>query len=341
MAKSASSKKSQLALVGGETLLGKELADVLAARFSSTLVSFSASGEGNFGESDGEAVYLEPLSAATIAGALAVLIAGSAEGAEKAYELGKAAGGKLALIDCSGHLESRPETRIVAPLFAPSFLPETWLFEIAHPAASALALVLQRISRYRPLRQAIVSIFEPASELGKGAVSELHKQTTSLLAFKPIEKPIFDTQLTFNLLAQFGSEGKASLAAVEQRIERHLATLLAGADTATAIPMPSLRLIAAPVFHGYTISLWAEFEREISAQELAEALASAQIEIRGPNEEAPEPVTAAGQSGLIAGDIRRDRNNPRAAWLWIVGDNLRLTADAAADLVNSLEARQS
>jgi len=44
-----------------------------------------------------------------------------------------------------------------------------------------------------------------------------------------------------------------------------------------------------------------------------------------------------GQSGLIAGDIRIDGNNPRAAWLWVVGDNVRLMADAAADLLSDLQ----
>ena len=45
----------------------------------------------------------------------------------------------------------------------------------------------------------------------------------------------------------------------------------------------------------------------------------------------------AGQSGLIAGDIRLDRNNPRAAWVWLVCDNLRAVADSAVALVKSLK----
>ena len=73
-----------------------------------------------------------------------------------------------------------------------------------------------------------------------------------------------------------------------------------------------------------------------AATELGESLASAQIEVRGEKDVAPDNVGAASESGLIAGDIRVDRNNGRAAWLWLVGDNLRLTADGAADLVSAL-----
>jgi aspartate-semialdehyde dehydrogenase len=128
------------------------------------------------------------------------------------------------------------------------------------------------------------------------------------------------------------------LSAIEQRIERDLATVLANQQGIGPLPMPSLRVVAAPVFHGYSLSIWVEFETNVNSQELGEALASAQIEVRDANQEAPDNVGVAGQSGLVAGDIRVDRNNSRAAWLWIVADNLRLTADAAAELIAKLEA---
>ncbi len=245
------------------------------------------------------------------------------------------------VIDCTGILDQQTEARIVAPLVDEPGSSESWLLVLAHPAASALVLALKRLARRAQIRHTIVHIFEPASERGKRGVSELHQQTTSLLSFKPLDTHIFDAQLSFNLLSRYGEDAQAKLAAVEQRIERHVATLLSRDGASGRIPMPSLRLVQAPVFHGYSISLWVEFETNVDATHLGGALASAQIEVRGPNEEPPHSVGAAGQSGLIAGDIRIDRNNPRAAWLWIVGDNLRLTADAAADVVGALGKAES
>ena len=330
----------KLAVVGGDTLLGRELQEVLESRSTGVAITaYASSGEGNFGEDEGEAVYLEPLEARSVRGTLAILLAGSPEGANKAYGLAKDASGHPVLIDCTGDLEHRPEARIEAPLLEEPDVKASWLLVVAHPAASALALVLKRLARYRPIRQTIANIFEPASERGKRGVSELHQQTASLLSFKALDKHVFDAQLSFNLLCQYGEEAPGKLSSVEQRIERHVATLLSRKQNHVAVPMPSLRLIQAPVFHGYSISLWVEFEADIQAGQIGEALASAQIEVRGQNEEAPNSVGAASQSGLMAGDIRIDRNNGRAAWLWIVGDNLRLTADAAADLVNALTAR--
>ncbi len=214
---------------------------------------------------------------------------------------------------------------------------------MAHPAASALAVILKRLNSYRRIGRAVVNVFEPASERGKRGISELHQQTTSLLAFKPLEKQVFDTQASFNLLSRYGEEAPVQLSTVEQRIERHLSLLLKHGVGNAVAPLPSLRLIQAPVFHGYSISLWVEFESEaaksFNVRELEEALASAQIEVRSAGEEPPTGVGVASQSGVIAGDIRVDRNNLHAVWLWAVLDNLRVTADAAADIIRSLESR--
>lgn len=329
---------AEISLIGAETLMGRELGEVLDQhRPDITVKTFAASAEGNFGEKDGEPVYLEPLSAASIESDLALLFAGTAAGAEKTYELAKGAGKKTAVIDCTGLLESRPEARITAPLLQDSNQPESWLLVIAHPAATAIAMVLDRLSRYRKLRSAVINILEPASERGKGGISELHNQTTNLLAFKTLPKEVFDAQLSFNLLPQYGADAALQLSTAEHRIERDVATLLSRLPNRAGIPMPSIRLVQAPVFHGYSLSVWIEFETDVNREDLGESLATAQIEVRAPDQEAPTNVGAAAQSGLAAGDIRVDRNNPRAAWIWIAMDNLRVTAEAAAELLRAIE----
>lgn len=328
-------EKIKLAVVGGETLLGRDIQEVLKDRgFGDSVTSYAATGEGNFGEEEGEAVYVEPLKEGSIRNDRAILMAGTPEGGLKAYELAKKGGGKPILIDCTGNLENQPEARIVAPLLGEPEVRGSWLLVMAHPAASALALILTRLARRKRIVRAVAEVFEPASERGKNGITELHQQTTSLLAFKPQEKKVFDAQLAFNLLAQYGEDAPEKLSAAEQRIERHLATLLSGEESAA--PMPSIRLIQAPVFHGYSMSLWVEFESAATAEELGEALASAQIEIRGAKDEPPNGVGAASQSGLAVGDIRIDRNHARAAWFWAVGDNLRLIADGAVELVRGM-----
>jgi aspartate-semialdehyde dehydrogenase len=100
--------------------------------------------------------------------------------------------------------------------------------------------------------------------------------------------------------------------------------------------MPSIRLIQAPVFHGYSFSIWAEFRRNPGAQALAESLASAQVDVRGEEDEAPTNVGAANQSGITVGAIEADRNHPQACWFWMVADNLRIAAEEAVAVAREI-----
>ena len=199
---------------------------------------------------------------------------------------------------------------------------------VAHPASIALALILSRLHMVFPVRRAVVQIFEPASERGSAGIDELQKQTVSLLSFQQIPKDVFAAQLGFNMLAKLGEEAKVQLHDVEDRIDRHLATLLERADT--GVPMPSIRLTQAPVFHGYSLSFWIEFEDAPDVMSLEEVLSGDWIDVRSAELEPPDNAGIAGQSGISVGAITPDRNDGNAVWLWLAADNLRLTAETAA-----------
>ena len=96
----------QIALLGGETLLGGELKEVFEAQLKGSFVNaYAATGEGSFSESEGEAVYLDPFDLKAVGSADAIVTAGAAGGSLKAYSLAKTLGGKIPIIDCAGHLE--------------------------------------------------------------------------------------------------------------------------------------------------------------------------------------------------------------------------------------------
>ena len=174
-------------------------------------------------------------------------------------------------------------------------------------------------------------MFEPASERGRRGLDELQQQTVAVLSFKKFKTDVFDAQLGFNLLARYGEEAMEPLDGIEQRLERHLASLLAAYPST---PMPSLRLIQAPVFHGHSFSVWVEFEENPGAEALERALAKTGIDVRA--DDPPSAVGIAGQSGLSAGAIAVDQNHPRACWLWLVADNLHLTAENALAVAREL-----
>jgi len=146
----------------------------------------------------------------------------------------------------------------------------------------------------------------------------------AVLSFHKLKTDVFDAQLAFNLLARYGEEALEPLDLVEGRLERHLASLLSAHP---GIPMPSLRLIQAPVFHGHSFSVWVEFEENPGTETLSRSLSEAGIDVRP--DDPPSNAGIAGVSGLSVGAIAQDPNQARAYWLWMVADNLRLAAENA------------
>jgi aspartate-semialdehyde dehydrogenase len=202
----------------------------------------------------------------------------------------------------------------------------------AHPAALALALVLERMQQASPVRTAFATLLQPASELGRAAMDELHQQTVSLLSFQGLPRVIYDAQAAYNMLAGVGEAAKISLNAVEARVRRHYAALSAG-----RWPALFLQVIHAPVFHGHTFSIAIELERPVELAALEEALSGDHVDLVLEDTDSPSNLAATGQNDVLV----RLRPEPELAhgarnsslvsrlWLWAASDNLRLQAQNA------------
>ena len=330
-------KTGTVAIVGGESLIGRELRELIneqkIAR-SVKLIGVDAD-TAKLTSEGGEAAVITPLDETNLRDAQVTFLAGSPDSSRKAMDLTRKARPRSAIIDLTYATEEDPSARLRAPVAEPPGYapPPGTLHVIAHPAAIALSLFLSRLAGTPKLLNVIAHIFEPASERGQQGLDELQKQTVSLLSFRTLPTDVFDTQLSFAMLSRYGSEAPEALGSIEQRIERHLATLLAGLR---GVPMPSIRLIQAPVFHGHSISVHAEFEEPPDTEAIATALASPEVDVRGVDVEPPTNVGIAGQGGIAVGSIARDRNNPRGLWFWIVADNFRLMAENATAVAASL-----
>lgn len=334
---------STIALIGADTLLGREIRDIVAtsnADIDLRLVADIEEVAGALTRVGDEPAVVGGLTAESLDGARAIFLAGSAEASRKALELAADEPGTI-IIDLTGAAEDRPEARLRAPLVESTEDGDEGEYDsavqvIAHPAAIALALFLRRLHLIEPVRSSVIQIFAPASEYGTEGVEELQGQTVSLLSFKKLPHAVFDTQLSFSMLAKYGEEAKVPLEETELRIERHLASLLALPGDGEGAPMPSLRLIQAPVFHGYSFGAWVEFESDPSMETLESGLVTGSIEVRGGDFAAPTNVGQAGQGGIAVGAISPDRNRPEACWFWLAADNLRLTAENGVAVARQL-----
>lgn len=327
-----------IALVGAESLLGRELRDLLTTTNLGAdlrLVSEEAEPEkglsGKLTAIGDEPSFVAAFNTNSLGDASAIVLAGAAETAQRVAGLNL----NVPIIDVAGNLEDRPSARLRAPLLEPHdfrVAPDA-IQVIAHPAAVAIALVLTRIHQVFPFRKSLVHVFEPASERGTAGIEELQQQTVSLLSFKPLPKKVFDTQVAYTMLPAFGEDAPVSLADIEARIDRHLATLL---SLSGHVPVPSVRLIQAPLFHGYSFSLWIEFETNPGVAAIQQVLNEAPIEVRDADLDPPNNVGVVGQSGVAVGAISVDRNDPQAVWLWMAADNLHLAAECVADVLREV-----
>lgn len=331
--------KPLIAIVGGESLLGKEVRELLDAGNLAATVRLIAADEAAessiLTRGPDEPLVMSSLQAADLDTARIAILAGSSESSKQAYQQIRAAAAAPTVIDLNGALEDQPETRLRAPLVEPSgqAAASGAIQAIAHPAAIAIALFLRELRKAGAIRRSVVQIFEPASERGQAGIDELQKQTVGLLSFKPLAKDVFDAQISFNMLPEYGSDSAHSLADIEAKIDRHLASLLAGA---ASVPMPSLRLTQAPVFHGYSISAWVEFDKSPGTKAILDALESSDIDVRRADHEPPTNAGIAGQNGISVGGILEDRNAPNACWFWVVADNLRIVAENALEVAREL-----
>ena len=278
----------------------------------------------------GEPAVMSALLKGELTGAQVIVLAGSVESSKKALELTADIKPKPVMVDATGMLDENPLARLRAPQVEAVPAEQSSLQVIAHPAAIAQSIFFNRLSTLGPTRRCVVHIFEPASERGQAGLDELHQQTAGLLSFQKLKKDVYDTQVSFGMLPQYGEDAPRALADIELTIDRHLASLIS--KSGSGIPMPSLRLIQAPVFHGYSFSVWVEFEKNPGTAAAAKALAAEKVEVRTEGQEPATNVGVAGQSGITVGSISIDRNEPRACWFWVVADNLRIAAENAVEV---------
>lgn len=315
-------------IVAGDTLLGKEVREVAEElRLPVRIEAASAGGEDRvLTAENGEVGVMEPLTAEMLAGAEAVLLAGDAASQRHALTLLAGLGSSPVVVDLSGASEDLPNARLRAPLLdGTEAFEKGMVWVVPHAAALVLARCLAALHASSAVRSAVAVVLEPASAEGNRGVTELQQQTISLLSFQSMPKEVYGAQVSFNLLPRFGDEAKASLLRSGEQMERHLVSLLGPRN----VPVPSVRVVHAPVFHGYSAQLWVDFESRADVQQVEDVLRAAGFDVRNASVEPPSNLSVAGQSGIAVGEVAVDRNRPTAVWMWLAADNLRTLADNA------------
>jgi aspartate-semialdehyde dehydrogenase len=202
---------------------------------------------------------------------------------------------------------------------------------VAHSAATVLATLALRIEKIAKIQRMVATVFEPASENGQKAMDELHEQTVNLLSFQELPKNLFDIQVAFNMVGNYGPQSNFSLERVAERIRKHYRHIAPGA------PEPALQVLQAPVFHGHGFSIYLQMETTVATADLSQALAGEHVAVSSGPEDAPTNVSAAGQQEILV-SLASDPNHKHGIWLWATSDNLRISALAAVECAETMSA---
>ncbi len=320
----------RIVVVGATSLLGREIVEELAGSTLSTATTVLLDNEqesGKLEEIAGEVAVLQAVEAGSFEGA-DVAIFTTRTDAEQYLETARGMG--AAVVDATGTLQGAPvrapQLESSAAAFGNGGLDlETNAVTAAHPVTVMLAAVLQRAGRLAPVQTCFATVLQPASENGAASLDEMHRQTVSLLSFQPVPREQFDAQAAFNLLSRFGEDAKAEIRRGRTAVETQLRSVLG-----YAVALPLTQWVQAPVFHGFAVSLFLQFEHEVDAAKLEEALDGNLIEIVAQDEESASNVSVAGQ-----GRVQVEMGDPagpavrREFSLWMVADNLKLAAQTA------------
>jgi aspartate-semialdehyde dehydrogenase len=332
-------KTFRVAIVGAGTLKGKELAEVLPEipmPIADTKLLDDDDSLGQLEAVGGEVTFVQSVSRDNFDNIDFAFFASNAQFTRRNWTLARDAGASV--VDLSYALESEKNAKIRAPWIERE-LGQTPVPELqpgpvvaAHPAAVMLALLLIRAQRVAPVRIAVATVFEPASEYGRAGMDELHEQTVNLLSLKEMPKQVFDIQVAFNLITGLGEESTAlPLESTERRMLEHYRQIVSG-----NVPAPSLTLVQAPVFHGYAVSLYIELEKAPSV-DFAQAIGGDHVVLSESPEDFPNNVSAAGQNDVLV-SVRPDLQSPSAFRIWAAADNLRLHALTALECAQRLSA---
>ena len=337
-----------VAVVGATGQVGNVMRELLDQRnFPLTKIRFLASARsaGKTLPWRGQEIVIEDAATADLSGIdIAIFSAGGATSKALAPKFAEAG---AIVIDNSSAWRMNPDVPLVVSEVNPEAIKEAKIGIIANPNCTTMAAmpVLKPLHEKAGLKRLVVSSYQAVSGSGLAGVEELEgqvragvEQNIAALALNgdavKLPAPVkYVAPIAFNVVPLAGSIVDDGLNETDE--EKKLRN-----ETRKILSIPELPVsgtcVRVPVFSGHSLSINAEFEKPISAEEATELLKNAPgVELV----EVPTPQIAAGKDPSYVGRIRPDLSVKEGYGLamFISNDNLRkgaaLNAVQIAELV--------
>lgn len=322
-----------MVIAGASSLLGAELKSLLEeSRFAGW--DFSLLDEeiasGILTEAGGEPAVIQPVEEGSFSRARLVFFTGSEAFAQRNLPAARESG--AIVIDLSGAALGIPGVQVWFAMdgVGHSTGKAKALYAIPSAPGFATAKLLDALGRAGLFRLSLI-FFHPVSEAGRPGIEELEAQTTQLLSFQSPGQPVFDTQVAFNLLNRYGVASRENLQSVRARIRREV-RIAVGHN----LVEPSVQVLHAPVFYGYTFVAIAELNSKQSPDALVEICRKSGFTLDSDASSPLGNLNASGDSAIHLALPDNDSAQPSTWWFWGAADNIRLPAATAIKLAEKL-----
>jgi aspartate-semialdehyde dehydrogenase len=221
------------------------------------------------------------------------------------------------VIDNSSAWRLEPGIPLLIPEVNPHHLNGSRL--IANPNCSTIQLLvaLAPLERALGLERVLVSTYQAVTGTGQKAVAQLLSERQG----EPVQEPAYPYPIDLNCLPQcdvFADEGYTK---EEWKIVHESRKILDRPDLAI-----SATAVRVPVLGGHSESVYVTLKKPASVEDIRALLSAAPgvvVQDEPATRTYPMPRYVGGQDQVYVGRLRRDPNDPRAFWMWIVADNLR------------------
>ncbi len=317
-------KRFKLALLGTDSLRGKEIKNVFAQKKfpAFDLEFFDPEVEEEYSkltEFKKEPKVIHGLQEDALAAMDLIFLAADRE-TNLAFGR-RALAGELKAIDLSESFNDRLDVPLlVAGVNDGKVRPEGGLLVAnPHPATIMLAPMFDRLRSAFGVAKAVTFVLEPVSAFDDPGIQELASQSVALLNSHTPKKKVFKEQIAYNILSHTGPTDERGFRPDELRVAAEIRRVLSSPD----FPL-SMSFIQAPVFHTYSIMTYAELDRAAGIGDLEAVFAKSPVFKMSPFREgvSASSVSVSGKDEIFVGQLKTEAGNPRAAWIWLVADNL-------------------
>jgi aspartate-semialdehyde dehydrogenase len=320
----AGKKKFRVALIGTDSLRGKEIKRILGVKkFPLSHIEFyDADVEEEFGkltEFRGEPRVIHRPTSDALEGLDLVFLASDKE---TNLNFGRLAAAKnYRALDLSGAFGGQDDVPVIVAGVNDSLLTSQPISLIAnpHPVAIILSSLLHRLIVKLGIAKAVAFALQPVSAFDESGIEELASQSAAMLSGASPNREVFRDQVAFNILSHTDAPDANGFSSGERQIISEIKQVLG----LPGLPL-SLSVIQAPVFHTYSIMAYVEPASKTNLRDLERLYKESPLFKIGPPSSSCSVtcLSVAGKEQIFIGQIKKEESFPNAFWIWTVADNL-------------------